>query len=125
MADQVAAIRHPIDDNDLVMIILAGLGPTYEVFISNVTTCLDEYTLEDVLAHLTTHETLMGQQRSATTEDGGFPSVNVATNSSNNVVTYSSNHSKDGRSGGSGGSRGHGKGKNNQPRCQIYLQFGH
>lgn len=59
IADKLAATGHPDDDQELIIIVLRGLGPSYEALTASLTTHIELLTLQDVLAYLIAHETIM------------------------------------------------------------------
>ncbi|KAK8943168.1 hypothetical protein KSP39_PZI009550 [Platanthera zijinensis] len=116
ITDNLAIIGHQISDSDLVMQVLAGLGPTYDSFVPSITTRLDDVSLEDLHGMLLAHESLH-QYHEKTVDDIVFPSVNMATSTRG----FSDRGGRGGR-----GFRGRGRGRGRgPPRCQICMETGH
>jgi hypothetical protein len=54
-ASELAAANSPLSDDEVIVYLLAGLGPNYDSFVTSMTT-KDALTLDDVHAHLMTFE---------------------------------------------------------------------
>lgn len=55
LASELAAANSPISDDEVIVYLLAGLGPDYDSFVTSMTT-KDALTLDEVYAHLMTFE---------------------------------------------------------------------
>ncbi|KAM6577282.1 hypothetical protein CsatB_029119 [Cannabis sativa] len=56
IADSLAIAGSPVDDQDLILQILNGLGPEFDSVVSGITSRSDILTVEDVQALLLSHE---------------------------------------------------------------------
>jgi hypothetical protein len=54
-ASELAAANSPLSDDEVIVYLLAGLGPNYDSFVTSMT-MKDALTLDDVYAHLMTFE---------------------------------------------------------------------
>jgi hypothetical protein len=65
LADQLAVIGKPIDDDDLINFALSGLNPTFNAFITTYTLLLsrDKPSFDDFQNELLSHEMLLNQQQ--------------------------------------------------------------
>lgn len=77
LADTLAAAGQPLNDFELVSFLLAGLGPKFGPFVTSVTTRVDPMSIEELYAHLLTHE--MCLEHNSTATKAVFPYTNVAT----------------------------------------------
>jgi hypothetical protein len=79
LIDSLAVAGQPLNDFELVSFLLAGLGSKYNPFVTSVTTRVDPLSLEDLYAHLLTHE--MHLEHNLQSAEAPFPSANVAARS--------------------------------------------
>ncbi|XP_043703648.1 uncharacterized protein LOC122653773 [Telopea speciosissima] len=63
IADSLAAANHPVDDSDLILYILGGLGAGYESFATAILTRTDPISSEDLHSLLLSHELHLDQFR--------------------------------------------------------------
>jgi len=75
--DTLAAAGQPLNDFELVSFLLAGLGSEFDPFVTSVTTRVDPMSIEELYAHLLTHE--MRLEHNSTAAEAVFPYANVAT----------------------------------------------
>ncbi|CAA7391167.1 unnamed protein product [Spirodela intermedia] len=79
ITDELVIAGQLINEQELIIIILRGLGPQYAEFTTRITTRIDLLTLEDVLAHLTTHEVIFDFHNVQDNQDPTlYPSANYA-----------------------------------------------
>ena len=62
IVNNLAAIGNPISDPDLLIHVLAGLGPQYDSFIPSITTRIDQVSLDTLHGLLSSHEILLQLQ---------------------------------------------------------------
>ncbi|MQL71333.1 hypothetical protein Taro_003667 [Colocasia esculenta] len=118
IANSLAIIGEPVPPQDLVMQVLAGLGPAYNSFIPSITTCLREVSLEDLHAMLLAHESFL-QHCDRSSDEPGFPSANSAVSGQSSTPDDASHRGR----GGGKSARGRGRGRG--PFCQICFASGH
>ncbi|KAF5465361.1 hypothetical protein F2P56_015377 [Juglans regia] len=75
LADTLAAIGSPLHDKEVVTYLLSGLGPTYESFVTSVTTRSDPLTTHELYQLLLIHENRMSHNLKNIFD----PSVNYTT----------------------------------------------
>ncbi|MQM05339.1 hypothetical protein Taro_038146, partial [Colocasia esculenta] len=123
IADSLTIIGEPVREQDLIMQVLAGLGPSYNTFIPSVTTRIRDVSLEDLHAMLLAHESFM-QHCEQSPEEATFPSAHSAirerTPISADVTRRGASHASSRSSRGRNKGRGRGRG----PFCQICFVSG-
>jgi hypothetical protein len=74
LANQLAAIGKPTDDEDLISFIISGLNPTFNTFVTTfIITTKDKLpTFTEFQDELLNHEALINQQQAATTDVSNF-----------------------------------------------------
>jgi len=74
LADQLAVIGKPIDDDDLINFVMSGLNPTFNAFITTFTLLLsrDKTSFDDFQNELLSHEMLLNQQQLAAPDTSTF-----------------------------------------------------
>ncbi|KAJ0962959.1 hypothetical protein J5N97_028081 [Dioscorea zingiberensis] len=131
LADTLSAIGQPLQEEEIISYMLAGLGSDYDPLVTSVTTRTDTISLNDVYAHLMSYELRMEHHNTSFQIPVTGSAANVATRNNNR--------------GGSGSrSRGRGRGRstpnrgvfssrgisnfprsNTRPVCQICGKIGH
>uniref|UniRef100_A0A803PLF1 Uncharacterized protein n=1 Tax=Cannabis sativa TaxID=3483 RepID=A0A803PLF1_CANSA len=56
LADSLSTAGHPMDESDLIMHLLNGLGPEYDPIVVHVTSLVDNLSFESIQSLLLTHE---------------------------------------------------------------------
>jgi hypothetical protein len=115
LADTLAAAGQPLNDFELISFLLAGLGSEFDPFVTSVTTRVDPMSLEELYAHLLTHE--MRLEHNSTTAENVFPSANVATARPSSPKNKGSNRAHSQSNGSTRGAPSH-KGHNYPNRAQ-------
>jgi hypothetical protein len=91
LVDSLATAGQPLNDFELISFLFAGLGSEFDPFVTSAPTRVDPMSLEDLYAHLLTHEMRlyahlltheMRLEHNLQSTEAGFPSVNVADHSS-------------------------------------------
>jgi hypothetical protein len=74
LADQLAVIGKPIDDDDLINFVMSGLNPTFNAFVTTFTLLLsrDKPSFDDFQNELLSHEMLLNQQQLAAPDTSTF-----------------------------------------------------
>uniref|UniRef100_A0A803QGZ4 Uncharacterized protein n=1 Tax=Cannabis sativa TaxID=3483 RepID=A0A803QGZ4_CANSA len=85
LADSLSTTGHPLDDSDLIMHLLNGLGPEYDPVVVHVTSLVDNLSLESIQSLLLTHESRL--ERHCTLSDS---SSKMTTNLSRYTPGYRS-----------------------------------
>ncbi|WVZ48888.1 hypothetical protein U9M48_000283 [Paspalum notatum var. saurae] len=57
LADTLASIGKPLEDEEFISYLLGGLSSDYDPLVTSITTCLDLYTVSNIYAHLLSFET--------------------------------------------------------------------
>lgn len=65
LADTLASIGHPLQQEEIVSFMLAGLGSEYDSLVTSVTTRPDSTSLNDLYAHLLSFEMRLEHHNSA------------------------------------------------------------
>lgn len=76
LTDTLTTAGQPLNDFELVSFLLAGLGSKFDPFVTYVTTYLDPMLIEELYAHLLTHEMCM--KHTSTAIDSVFRYANIA-----------------------------------------------
>lgn len=76
LADTLAAIGRPLEDEEIITYMLVGLDSKFEPLITSVTTRIDPFSLNDLFAHLLSYEMCMEHHNT---------SLQVSSFSANNV----------------------------------------
>lgn len=63
LADTLATVDHPLNDNKVISVLLVGLGPEYDSFFSLAITCAEPLSLENLYDHLLAHEKWLEQHQ--------------------------------------------------------------
>ncbi|KAL5825806.1 hypothetical protein ACOSQ3_021869 [Xanthoceras sorbifolium] len=116
-ADSLSAAGHQIDDQDILLNVLNGLGNEYDSVVVYITSREDAITLSEAQYLLLTQEQRLEQQHS-------IASLEVSTASANMAST---DRRSSGRGSNSGRGRGRGRGYGNQNRvvCQLCAKPAH
>lgn len=77
VANSLSSIGQLLPKVELILQVLMGMGSNFDFIMATITTCLANYSLEDVHDLLLAHEHLMAHQ-AALTADAPFPSTNQA-----------------------------------------------
>ena len=56
LGDQLAAVGHPLEDEELMVYLLAGLDHTYDGFIASINMKGDELTIDEFYAYMLDYE---------------------------------------------------------------------
>lgn len=105
IADNLAVASQPLNEDDLILHILGGLGSDYDALVISVTSRTEPITLTDLNGLLLSHEYRLEQ---ATVVDQAFTQVNLTTKSSGhnpsrnkheNKRNYSTNQYQSGSNG--------------------------
>ena len=62
LVDTLAAIVHALNDFEITLFLLAGLGSEYDFFVTSVTTRVDSLTIDELNGHLLAHELQLEHQ---------------------------------------------------------------
>ncbi|KAJ0981009.1 hypothetical protein J5N97_009264 [Dioscorea zingiberensis] len=124
LADTLAAISQPLQDEEVITYNLAGLDSEFDPLVTSITTRANQMSLNDLYAHLLTYEMRMEHHNS---------SLHVGGPSANSVARSNRGGRGRGRGGGRGGQqRGNSTGGNQvqnphegRPACQVCGKFGH
>ncbi|KAM6558911.1 hypothetical protein CsatA_028150 [Cannabis sativa] len=81
LADSLSTAGHPIDESDLIMHLLNGLGPEYDPVVVHVTSLVDNLSFESIQSLLLTHESRIESHNSVL----DFSSKIIANLSINNL----------------------------------------
>uniref|UniRef100_A0A453Q748 Uncharacterized protein n=1 Tax=Aegilops tauschii subsp. strangulata TaxID=200361 RepID=A0A453Q748_AEGTS len=124
-ADAMASIGKPLDDDEVLGYILAGLGPEFEPLVASITARNDPISLSSFYAFFLSAELRLEQQASS---GNIHPSANVA---ARHIDGHRGGQGGQGARGGHGdqggrgrGTRGRGNGRTNL-KCQVCSKFGH
>ncbi|KAA8519374.1 hypothetical protein F0562_013630 [Nyssa sinensis] len=133
LADSLAATGNLIFEKELISCILNGLGPTYESFLTSITTRSDPLTSHDLYQLLLIHESRLNHTTTLTT-----PFSDFSANFTSSSQTHSRGSFRSGRQGRGRGRSPHTQGgrsysPNNgsqqsnmhRPTCQICNKYGH
>uniref|UniRef100_A0A803NT53 Retrotransposon Copia-like N-terminal domain-containing protein n=1 Tax=Cannabis sativa TaxID=3483 RepID=A0A803NT53_CANSA len=125
LGDTLSTASHPIDESDLIMHLLNGLGPEYDPVVVHVTSLVDDLSFESIQSLLLTHESRL--ERHYTVGDpSSKPSANLSVNTSR-FSTGSRTSNYNGRGGASSqfnrnNPRSNGRGyPSNRLVCQAFL----
>lgn len=134
IADQLAMALKPIDDDDLVLYILGGLGSEYGPFVTSTTTREAHIRLSDL------HGLLLSEEIRVNGSQNDLQNItaNVAAKSSSSSNRGKGDYRGRGRGRGGNPSRGRGQSNNrhiasneqpgpsnNRPTCQVCNRVGH
>jgi len=64
-ADELSAVGKPVDDDDLILLIINGINPTFNSFVTAFTLRDIETTFHDFQSELLGHEILLHDQQQA------------------------------------------------------------
>uniref|UniRef100_A0A803NPY8 Integrase catalytic domain-containing protein n=1 Tax=Cannabis sativa TaxID=3483 RepID=A0A803NPY8_CANSA len=119
IADSLAVVGSQIDDQDLILQLLNGLGPEYDPVVSGITARSDVLSFEEVQALLLSHESRL-EHHSSVTDHTMKLQANVAFTGPRNNTYRPPQMSKP-------GGRGNYRGPTSQsrPLCQLCLRYGH
>ncbi|XP_060957927.1 retrovirus-related Pol polyprotein from transposon RE2 isoform X2 [Cannabis sativa] len=128
VCDSLAIAGHPVNDFDLILHLLNGLGPEFDSVVSSITSRSENLSLEEVQALLMSHESRL--ERHTTVLD---ISTKMAANLTLGSRTGGNRHYHNTGKGqhtdnaGKTGNRGYGfrSVNNNRPLCQVCMRFGH
>ncbi|XP_035544580.1 uncharacterized protein LOC118347977 [Juglans regia] len=113
LADTLAATGSPLSNKELVTYLLNGLGPSYEPFVTSITTRSDPITPHELYHLLLIHETRLSHNSRNTSPTFSLqPSVNLSTGQHRDQrgrSTYRGNRGSRGRN------RGSYRGRSSQP----------
>lgn len=136
LADNLSVTSTPLSEKEFVTYLLNGLGPTYETFVTSITTRLDPTSSQELYHLLLIHENHITHNSKLTNPSSPFePSANLSSTDQRNQRGKSTY--RGGRNG-----RGHGRSSqnrggrtflsssqnlqsNNRPVCQVYNKPGH
>ncbi|KAM6559183.1 hypothetical protein CsatA_028422 [Cannabis sativa] len=135
LADSLSTAGHPLDESDLIMHLLNGLGPEYDPVVVHVTSLVDNLSFDSIQSLLLTHESRLERHYTTGAPLSGL-SANLSVGSSRFGAGSTNNRSAGygGRGYGAGYSnrpfnRGHGSGgrSHGNPRtiCQVCHKSGH
>ena len=62
LVDTLAATVHALNDFEITLFLLAGLGSEYDFFVTSVTTRVDSLTIDELNGHLLAHELRLEHQ---------------------------------------------------------------
>ncbi|KAL5766826.1 hypothetical protein ACOSP7_017443 [Xanthoceras sorbifolium] len=116
MADSLAAAGQPMDDRDLLLNVLQGLGSEYDAVIVNITS-QQGISLQDVQFFLMSYEARLDQHNSSSSLALANASASFA--QSNNARGGNNQYNRGRRERGKGNGRGRGI------ICQLYGKTGH
>ncbi|WVZ55440.1 hypothetical protein U9M48_006100 [Paspalum notatum var. saurae] len=96
LADTLAAIGKPIDDEEFIAYLMRGLSTEYDSLVTSITTNLDSYSLSDVYAHMLSQEMRIEHnqaetQMSANTANRGLANRNYQAEEVTKVAAAASN----------------------------------
>lgn len=78
LVDTLAATGNPLLDKELITYLLNGLGPSYESFVTSITTRSDPITTLELYHLLLIHESRMSHASRTTASSASFaPSMNL------------------------------------------------
>ncbi|OMO79651.1 hypothetical protein CCACVL1_13538 [Corchorus capsularis] len=131
VVDNLAIADHPVSDQDLILQILAGLGPEYDSLVVSVSTRSETVTMDDLHSLLLGYEYRLEQH---TLAEPITANIATKTNSSSSRPPHNQERGR-----GSFRSRGRGRGRSNtsfnsnastgnftnRPQCQVCSKFGH
>ena len=119
MCDELAVVKHPVQESVSVYSLLRGLGSTYSAFCAGISSNLSNICFDDVVSQINSYEELIrstnpNKDHSAT----DFPPT------ANQTQVASSDRGRGCNTGRNGHSRGRNSGRYT-PRCQLCGQYGH
>lgn len=140
-ADTMASVGHPLEDDEIISYIIAGLGEDYDALMASLTVINTPVTLTDFYSFLLSYEARQNM-RANSRDDFSSSANNVARTGSNNTNNQRNTNNNGGgyrgnRGGGGyanrgggyanrGGGRGRGNGGNRfRTRCQVCDKPGH
>uniref|UniRef100_A0A803P1W3 Integrase catalytic domain-containing protein n=1 Tax=Cannabis sativa TaxID=3483 RepID=A0A803P1W3_CANSA len=130
LADSLSSGGHPLDDSDLIMHMLNGLGPEYDPVVVHVTSLVDILSLESIQSMLLTHESRL--ERHYTINDSSskiMANLTVHNSHSNSGPSYRSYAGQGCGNFTSNRSQGRSYGRGNQSipclLCQVCHKSGH
>jgi hypothetical protein len=94
LADELAAMKKPVEDDDFISFIVSGLNPLFNTFVTvhSFTACTTEMTFADFQYELFNHEMLLeNQQHKTTTPETGSFALHINKQSSSNFSHSNSN----------------------------------
>ncbi|XP_057986068.1 uncharacterized protein LOC131170614 [Hevea brasiliensis] len=103
IADRLAALQHPVSDEELIKFVVAGLGPTYRLFGRMLECRTNDCSFDDLYGMLLTEERRLKREEEAT------------------VISPSVQYSKFSSFSLSSSSCGHGRGRDNRGRGQLSI----
>ena len=119
ICDQLAAIGHPVDDEDKNHHFLRGLGGSFEAFSTDIRASGMPHSFRDLLAKAEGHDMFISLLHGGSTPPVAFSAA--AAPSASAAATASRGRGRGGRGGGRGG-RGRGR---RPPHCQLCRNNGH
>ncbi|KAA8519465.1 hypothetical protein F0562_013721 [Nyssa sinensis] len=133
LTDYLAATCNLISEKELVSYILNGLGPTYESFLTSITTRSDPLTSHDLYQLLLIHESRLNHTVTITTPSFDFSASFTCSSQTSGRGSSSSDKQGRGRGRSPNTRGGHSYSPNNgsqqsnmqRPTCQICNKYGH
>ncbi|KAJ0873660.1 putative RNA-directed DNA polymerase [Helianthus annuus] len=117
MCDQLAAIGHPVTEDDKRHWFLCGLGSSFETFSTAQRTIQPAPAFRDLLAHAENHEIFLQNLHGNQTPQAAF--------SANSSRFQPTNKASRGRFRGSSSNRGRTTSNRRPPHCQLCRKEGH
>lgn len=119
LADTMAFISRPLEDEEAVCHMLASHGSEYDSLVTSMTTHADPVTLTDLYVHLISNDLRVEHNNSMQVHSSAN---NVTRNQQQNTYTPPKNY---GHGHGRGGGGGRGSNNNGRPFCQVCGKPGH